>query len=375
MKALHLTGNFEDAGGILSVIRQLQAATQGKGWTHAVFVHRQYVETRQPRLDYRFSRFVCSEMPSHAGIFWRATLALLEAKRLLAREPFDIIHAHSRCGFLVGLGLAGWLNRPVLFTNHDYARRTAMYRRAANRRNLYTVVLTPNMARHYGLEERPPRINVISACCSDRFFTEPLVRQDRAAVEPRTLRLAGVGSLLRWKKWDLLAEALRQLNPSERARIEVSVWGPVVQSDPDSPRYESELRQFIQAHGLERQILLRGSTTAVSEALRQADWLILPSTNEPCSVGLIEALALGIPALVSASGGNVDIVKTGISGCFFEPGNPADLADKLRVLLNAQAAVEAPERIRESVRFRSASSVAEKYDELYRRLVDAKRSR
>ncbi|MBI2948571.1 MAG: glycosyltransferase, partial [Verrucomicrobia bacterium] len=270
MKVLHLAGNLEDAGGILSVIRHLQTATKDQGWQHSVFVNRCYVETRQPVLDYRTSRFVCSEMASHWRILWRAALALIEAKRLVAREPFAVIHAHSRCGFLIAWGLAAWLNRPVVFTNHDYARRVRMYQRAASHPNFYTVFLTPNMARHYALTEQPPKVSVISACFSDQYFHEPLAGAAMASREGTILRLVGAGSLLRWKKWDLLVRALQRLGESERKQIEVSIWGPVVQSDPDSRRYEAELRQQILTEGLGERVRLRGTTHAMSEAMRQA---------------------------------------------------------------------------------------------------------
>lgn len=369
MKVLHLAGNLEDAGGILSVIRHLQTATAAKGIDHSVFVHQKYVETRRPALDYRYSRFVCSEMESHRGIFWRASLAFLEVKRLLAREPFQIVHAHSRCGFLIALGLAALAHRTVLFTNHDYARRIRMYQRAALRPNFFTTVLTPNMARHYGLLEQPPRVNVISACYGDSFLAEPLVRRDAITANERRLRLVGVGSILRWKKWDLLASALMRLSERERERIEISVFGPVVQSDPDSPKYEIELRQLLREHRLEDRLVLRGSTAAMTDALRQADWFILPSTNEPCSVALMEALALGLPALVSASGGNIDLVRDGETGCYFKPGQPDDLANKLRAILESKLQIWPPEKIRETIRERSASAVGEKYCKLYQTLA------
>jgi glycosyltransferase involved in cell wall biosynthesis len=219
------------------------------------------------------------------------------------------------------------------------------------------------------MTEQLPKISVISACCSDQYFHEPLARPDKDSSDRPTLRLVGAGSLLRWKKWDLLVRALQQLHESERERIEISIWGPVVQTDPDSLEYEVELRQQIQNHGLGDRILLRGTARAMSEALREADWFVLPSTNEPCSVALIEALAVGLPAVVSASGGNVDIVREGETGCFFEPGNAKDLANKLRAILNSKAAIWPPEKIRESVRHRSASAVGRKYDELYRLLT------
>src|SRR5205814_41632 len=113
----------------------------------------------------------------------------------------------------------------------------------------------------------------------------------------------------------------------------------------------------------------RGPTGEIAECLSQSDWFVLPSTNEPCSVALIEALALGLPAVVSASGGNVDIVENGRTGLLFEPDNAPDLAGKLRAILNHEVSPLPSVQIRESVRTRSASSVGKQYVALYERLA------
>ena len=368
---LHLVGSLEDAGGILSVIRQLQVATESLGCQHSVLVHRRYVEQRRPALDYRYSRFICSEMASSASMFWRACLATLETRSLLAHEHFDLVHAHSRCGFLMAFGLATWMQRTVLFTNHDYAKRKGMYRAASRRPRFHTVLLTPNMAQHYGLVEQPPKVNIISACCGDPFFAEPL---PAFSAKPRRengrVRLVCVGSMVRWKKWHLLFDALLALDDETRAKLEVSIHGPIVQTEPDSVAYEREIRERHRDERLQHCVSLPGPSNSVAELLRIADWFVLPSTNEPCSVALMEALALGVPSLVSASGGSIDIVTENGSGLFFEPDNANDLAQKLRMIASAHHAPWLAERIRESVRHRSASAVGAQYLALYRSLLD-----
>ena len=54
------------------------------------------------------------------------------------------------------------------------------------------------------------------------------------------------------------------------------------------------------SQGVTDQVQLKGSTNQVNEKLQAADLFITPSTNEPCSVALMEALALGQPALAVA---------------------------------------------------------------------------
>jgi glycosyltransferase involved in cell wall biosynthesis len=362
VKILHLTGDREDYGGITSVLRNLQVATARLGWEHVVWVNEAYVEKRQPALSYRRSRHALGESASHPRLVWQALLAVGELRRLLRQERFDVIHAHSRGMLLVGLAAAKFWG-PVVFTNHNYARRLGLYRWAAGQRNLYTVLLTPNMAKYYGLEVQPPRVSVISSCCADWLFDEPLIQRPEPEERP-TLRLVGVGTITRWKRWHLVLRALMQLAETERNRVEFSLWGPTP-DDPEARRYEAELKESIKRNGLERQVVLRGSMTSLTEALRAADWMVHPATNEPCGVALIEAMALGMPAVVSKSGGPADIVQGGRTGLLFEPDDPKALADQLRRILRNRVTLAGPADIRESVRHRSASGVVKEYQALY----------
>ncbi|MBM3882757.1 MAG: glycosyltransferase [Verrucomicrobia bacterium] len=363
MRILHLLGAREDDGGILTVLRNLHALELPGQDRHVVWVHRAYRESRRPALEYRRSRFLVAQSPNHLALLLRAPLALLELRALLAREPFDVLHAHTRGALLVAVGAARWLGRTVWFTNHAYARRRSLYRWAARQPRVRTSVLTPNMARHYGLPWGAAGVRVISECCSDRLFAEPLVERS-PRTDGRPLRCVGLGNIVRWKNWHLLLEALGQLDAGRRARCEFHHWGPVP-ADADCAAYDRELRALVARHGLEGTCHFHGLSLDAPAVLRGADLFVLPSTQEPCSVALIEALALGIPGLVSASGGNVDIVEAGRTGLLFEPESAASLRTQLERVLAAEPPFAAPAEIRASVSRRSSAAVAAQYAEWY----------
>lgn len=365
MKVLHLSGEPEDVGGILTVIRNLQTAMR-EVCEHVVCVNRRYVELRRPALSYRVSRYICSDSPSHLQILLNSVRAYSEIKRMLQREQFDIVHAHTRGALFVAVALARHRCWPVLFTNHSYARRVGLYQWAARQPNVSTVLLTPNMARHYGLVEQPPKTNIISACCADEFFTEPLPGE-RPPVQDRTVRFVGIGNIMRWKHWDLIADAIKRLPAQEQNRVEFSLWGPTP-ADADSQAYDRELRRRVEELQLQHRFLFRGTTHSIVDAVRDADWFLLPSTNEPCSVALMEVLALGIPALVTASGGNLDILQPERTGLWFRPDDAGDLALNLRRILNGEVKLVPAADRRKSVRHRSASKVASQYLALYREM-------
>lgn len=85
MKILHLVGQREDFGGILSVIRSLHQVGPVESYQHTVWVHRDYSETREPALDYRRGGFIISDSPSHLAIFLTSALAFFGLRRLAKR--------------------------------------------------------------------------------------------------------------------------------------------------------------------------------------------------------------------------------------------------------------------------------------------------
>ncbi len=362
MKILHLTGDHEDTGGVLSVIRNLQEGGQALSWSHHVWVHQAFVETRHPKLAYLRSPFICSDSPNHGRLFIGAIRGWWKLRPLLRSGQYDIIHAHTRGALLVALMLATIDRRKVIFTNHNYANQKWLYRQAATCPGMYTVLLTRNMARHYGFDGHESRMSIISACFNDRILEAQLRLDDGG--EKTKLCFMGMGSILPWKKWDLLIRAVGLLPDHLKSKIRVEIWGPTCNTR-ESSDYRKHLENLIAQLMLQETVALCGVTNKVPEHLVEADWFVLPSTNEPCSVALLEALAVGVPALVSQSGGNIDIVKEGVSGCFFAPDDPHSLASQMAGIIKKQRGVSSARAIRESVRPFSARSVLEKYGGVY----------
>lgn len=365
MKILHLVGQREDFGGILSVIRSLQHVSPVDQYQHSVWVHNDYAETRSPALDYRRGNFVISDSPSHLAIFLTSALAFFGLRRLAKREAFDVIHAHTRGGLVVALLIAWLMRRPVLFTNHTFANRTGFYRWVANRKRMTTVLLNPAMAAHYEMAIEEPHRWIVFSGCADRFLEVPLGSSAWSSAEPEAkLRLVGMGSVVRWKGWHLPIQALAKLPPEWCGRVEFHLWGPE-QKDADAQAFVKELKAFIVQNDLQQCVFLHGPTNKVVESLQSGHFVVVASENEPCSVSLMESLALGLPALAARSGGNVDIVKDEETGVLFENGSAEDLKDKLVAILSGGIALRPSAEIRESVRGWAASAMTEKYNRIY----------
>ena len=76
------------------------------------------------------------------------------------------------------------------------------------------------------------------------------------------------------------------------------------------------------------------SLDAVYELVGEAMFLVLPSRcYETFSMAIVEAFAKGTPVVVSKLGAMAAIVDDGRTGLHFRPGDPADLAAKVRQIL------------------------------------------
>jgi L-malate glycosyltransferase len=74
-------------------------------------------------------------------------------------------------------------------------------------------------------------------------------------------------------------------------------------------------------------------TAEVSRILSSTLALILPSTEEQFGQVIPEAIAMGLPVLVSeACGVRDELVRTGVNGFVFEPDNPEGLAWFMSIL-------------------------------------------
>jgi glycosyltransferase involved in cell wall biosynthesis len=136
-----------------------------------------------------------------------------------------------------------------------------------------------------------------------------------------------VGRLLRAKRADLLVEAAGRL--WERGR-ELSVW--IVGDGPERPSLEARARRI----GAGR-IRLPGSvaTADLPAIYGAADVFVLPSDHEPWGAVVGEAMACGLPVVVSDHvGAGADLVRTGETGETFPRGEVAALADALDRLLS-----------------------------------------
>ena len=79
------------------------------------------------------------------------------------------------------------------------------------------------------------------------------------------------------------------------------------------------LEKRIHELGLEQQVFLLGYRDDINELMRLSDVFVLPSKREGLNVSLMEAMASGLPCIVSDIRGNRDLIKKNMGGYLVEP--------------------------------------------------------
>jgi UDP-glucose:(heptosyl)LPS alpha-1,3-glucosyltransferase len=76
--------------------------------------------------------------------------------------------------------------------------------------------------------------------------------------------------------------------------------------------------------GITEQVKFIGAVSDPLPYYRAADFFILPTRHDPCSLATLEALAMGLPVISSRFNGACEIMKDGVHG--FVLPDPADVA-------------------------------------------------
>lgn len=252
----------------------------------------------------------------------------------LRRFKPDLLHAAGLVALAPAARYAAWqLNLPLIGAYHTdfpaYSEHYGLgcfkplaYRYLRWLHNACAVTLCPSSATLADLRAHGFRRLKLWRRGVDTERFHPRYRSDawRASVgaRPGELVLLYVGRLAAEKRLDLLADALDGL-PGVRLVL--------VGDGPARP----ELAQRLAGRPAHFTGFLRGE--ALATAYASADAFVFPSDTETFGQVMQEAMASGLPVVAARAGGALDIVRSGITGAFFTPGDAAGLREQVRALV------------------------------------------
>jgi UDP-glucose:(heptosyl)LPS alpha-1,3-glucosyltransferase len=301
------------------------------------------------RTDGWGARRVLRVDPFHLGTLWRDWSFARAARAAWRRTGFDLVQSHERIAgcdvYRAGDGVhrrwlelraraAPPLERLGIALNPHHRYVCAAEKRLFEHPRLRAVICNSRMVSEEirrGFRIAPQKLHVVYNGVDLQYFNPQLRTELRGAAraelgcQPRDTLFLFVGSGFARKG---LAAAIEALERSGEPAFRLLVVGK-----------DRAARQFAaRAERLGPRVRFLGAREDVRPYYAAADCFILPSRYDPFPNTSLEALAMGLPVIVSSRCGAAEIVEPGVNGWVCEPDDAAGLA---RLMHEADRAIRA----------------------------------
>jgi glycosyltransferase involved in cell wall biosynthesis len=139
-------------------------------------------------------------------------------------------------------------------------------------------------------------------------------------IAPDDPLLISVGRLAPVKNYALLIRAMDDL---PNAKLILVGDGPL----------KDDLEHQVKARGLAHRVHFMGERHDVPALLHASDLFVMSSDNEGVSKALLEAMALGLPCVATAVGGNPEVVIDEVTGRLFQKNDRHGLVERVQRLV------------------------------------------
>jgi len=373
LRVLHVMPRLGLGGtekGVLKVIRGLGEI----GFTHQICAVR--------GIDPEFVSQESIEANVRSADSLRAGFQFPLFRLMKIMEEFRPHIVHSRnFGALEAVAAARLARVPVaIHSEHGYELeilRGLPMRRRLLCRALYGVAdvvftVTDDLRKYHASQSWLPadRFRVLyNGVDTERFSPNPLSRGQMRAelgVPDGRFLIGSIGRLVAIKDHKTL---LRAAESSVLQRLDVHVL--LIGAGPEMPTLQNYVAG---SKSLAGRVTFHGASDRVPELLNALDAFVLPSICEGMSNTILEAMACGVPAIVTRTGGNPELIEEGHSGYLFPPGNAEMLSTLLSRLAESSGTrhefgVSARRRAVEQF---SLAGMIQRYREIYTELASRK---
>ena len=146
------------------------------------------------------------------------------------------------------------------------------------------------------------------------------------------VRLLTVGKYYKRKNHNLLINALSQLNGDNDFHL--TIVGEVSNENHDI--FFSEIKDLVKSKQMNNKIdfITNVPFNKMKSIYKSNDLFILPATDEPASISILEAMGYGLPVICSDSCGTKNYIKNNYNGSIFESGNVDSLQKHISKYVN-----------------------------------------
>lgn len=291
------------------------------------------------------------------------------SRQLVRREAYDGIHAFFTipCGFLALLFryryrlpyIVSLRGSDVPGYNERFSSLHVLLKplTVSIWKHSHFVVANSEALRQLALLSSPGQ--AIETICNG-VNTETFRPGDGRLKDPSLFRILCASRLTRRKGFRYAIEAFARLE-SRYPHVRLVLAGGQGEA-------EKELRAQAKALGLEDKITFTGYVPhdQFLHYYQMADAFLLPSLNEGMSNNMLEAMASGLPIVMTATGGAAELIQDGESGFVIRKKDSADTAAKLeRLIQNPELARQMGRKSRERAEAMSWTKVAQAYVSMY----------
>ena len=322
-------------------------------------------------------------------LFHGATLLPLWLKAKFQGKKAPLIHATGACSLIsdvihVQFIHAAWSKTfaamPLEFRSTQGMARSAYQKLVLEydtrvEESLFTnkkryIAISDSVARdlktYFGIRDK---ITVIRhGVDSEKFRPSPGTRESirtQCGVGPRELMIVFVGSYER-KGLGPAIDAISRLSAANKARVKlVAVGGG----------NRAAFSAFAAKLGVAENLVFVEHTKEILPYYQAADLFLMPTFYEPFGLVILEAMACGLPCLVSRSAGASELMVEGASGSLIEdPANAAEISKKLELLLDDEKLrTRLGKGARKVAVRRSWDQVAEEYTTFFTPLLEGEK--
>lgn len=143
------------------------------------------------------------------------------------------------------------------------------------------------------------------------------------------INIIDIGKFTKRKDHLLLIKAVEKL----RSKYDIKL---TIVGERKDIEIEDEIHQYIIANGLKDivQVFVNVSPREVQNIYKDYDLYILPSYDEPAAYSIVEAMASGLPVIVSDTCGTKCYIEEGENGYIFKSKDMEDLSDKIETVIS-----------------------------------------
>lgn len=164
------------------------------------------------------------------------------------------------------------------------------------------------------------------------FLMEPqLAPDEKMYFANNRINIFCIGKYQDRKNHQMMIEAIEELLP--KYNLHLTIAGEI--SNHFHEEYYKKVNDYVNTHGLKDRVTfyVNLNREQVYEEYKKADVYVVPSTGEPASITVIEAMAFSVPAISGTDNGTASYIDFGKTGYVFQDNDKEDLKDKLEKII------------------------------------------